>query len=100
METDTWQRVERTDDGYRIGNVIVGAVHPEESCAGQVCVMHNPTRHHMSSWNLLWRDDRQIVERICEHGVGHPDPDQWPHWRRTRHMYEQVHGCCGCCRAF
>ena len=69
-----------------------------ETCAAG-CVVHNPTAHHMRWWPLLWRDDRGIFERICpEHGVGHPDPDQFPYWRATDRMWEAVHGCCGCCR--
>lgn len=44
---------------------------------------------------MNWRDDTGVMERVCAHGVGHPDPDQpWPagDWR-------WVHGCCGCCLA-
>lgn len=102
METEQWIRVEETDEGYRIGGALVTNVHSRAQCAAHdaACVMHNPTEHHMSSWTQLWREDRKIVERMCGHGVGHPDPDQWPHWQRTNRMYEQVHGCCGCCRAF
>lgn len=42
-----------------------------------------------------WRPDRGIMERVCEHGVGHPDPDdvkvQAGGWTET------IHGCDGCC---
>lgn len=96
METSRWQHVRATDDGYLVGTTLVNCVHAKSDCSG-VCVMHNPTEHNMSTWPLLWRNDRKIVERLCQHGVGHPDPDQWPHWQRTNRMYEQVHGCCGCC---
>jgi hypothetical protein len=32
------------------------------------------------------------MERICEHGIGHPDPDQI-----MRDEAGWVHGCDGCC---
>jgi hypothetical protein len=42
------------------------------------------------------------MERICPHGVGHPDPD---HLAFVEERYgtdeasvESVHGCDGCCR--
>jgi len=50
----------------------------------------------MSEWPIIWRDDRATFERICEHGVGHPDPDQFPFWEETNQMYQAVHGCDGC----
>lgn len=72
-------------------------VHDESFCAGRVCIVHNSTEHHMVEWQLHWRDDRGIFERICEHGIGHPDPDQFPYWRGTHQMYQAVHGCDFCC---
>lgn len=61
------------------------------------CVIHNPTLHHMRLWPLHWRDDRGIFERICEHGTGHPDPDQLDYWKSIGKEAESIHGCCGCC---
>ena len=72
-------------------------VHPRAACAGEPCVVHNPTDHPLRSWPLLWRGDRGIFERVCEHGVGHPDPDQFVYWDRTGQPWQRVHGCCGCC---
>lgn len=72
-------------------------VHPETLCRGRVCVIHNPTDHHMRTWPLHWRGDRAIFERICKHGTGHPDPDQFPYWERTGQPWQKVHGCDGCC---
>lgn len=83
----------------RVEGINLTKVHPMDNCAGRPCVIHNPTEHHMRRWELLWRDDRQIFERLCvRHGVGHPDPDQFDYWRETRQMWQAVHGCCGCCR--
>ena len=78
-------------------------VHPIEKCEGQACCIHNPSEHHMLTWPQLWRQDRQLMERICEHGVGHPDPDHMSYFR-SRYgdevaWGEGVHGCCGCCIA-
>jgi hypothetical protein len=53
------------------------------------CPIHWPSQHHMRSWPQHWRVDRGIIERLCDHGVGHPDPDD-----KSR---DKIHGCCGCC---
>jgi len=56
------------------------------------CVVHHPSQHPMRMWPMHWRMDRYIVERICPHGIGHPDPDQiFPIDDDGRH------GCDGCC---
>ena len=51
----------------------------------------------MRTWRLHWRGDRGIFERICQHGVGHPDPDQFEFWRVTGQEWQGVHGCDMCC---
>ncbi|MDO5535467.1 MAG: hypothetical protein Q4F65_12570 [Propionibacteriaceae bacterium] len=71
--------------------------HDESRCAGQVCVIHNPTDHHLRHLPLIWRHDRRIFERVCPHGVGHPDPDHLPHWEAMGWESIAVHGCDGCC---
>lgn len=75
-------------------------VHDESDCEDQpACIIHRPTEHHMSDWPLHWRGDRGIFERICSHGVGHPDPDQFYYWqKRDGNLTEAVHGCCFCCQ--
>lgn len=74
-------------------------VHPESKCAGRVCVIHNPTDHHMRTWPMNWRGDRGIIERICKHHVGHYDPDHMPLWKSLGLEDNAIHGCChaGCC---
>ncbi|WP_169807239.1 hypothetical protein [Herbidospora cretacea] len=56
----------------------------------------------MVSWRQGWRSDRGLMERLCRHGVGHPDPDDIDRKRRARGddfaWAEAVHGCDGCCR--
>jgi hypothetical protein len=38
------------------------------------------------------------MERICPHGVGHPDPDDAAYHIRIGQGYKTIHGCDGCCR--
>lgn len=64
-------------------------VHPPDACAGARCPIHNLTDHHMRSFPQHWRGDKSEMERICPHGVGHPDPDDL--------FAHDVHGCDGCC---
>lgn len=80
-------------DGSELKNV-----HKDSRCAGRTCIIHNPTDHHMVDWRLHWRDDRAIFERICDHDIGHPDPDQFEFWTLYDMQAEGTHGCDGCCR--
>ena len=64
-------------------------VHPSTACAGERCCIHRPSPHHMRGWAMNWRPDRHLMERLCPHGVGHPDPDDT--------NPDGVHGCDGCC---
>lgn len=73
-------------------------IHDETECSG-TCPFHNPSAHKMRDWPMTVRTDRNaLVERLCEHGVGHPDPDS------TRYLTALwpgggfgIHGCDGCC---
>ena len=89
------------NDAGRVG-VIGLRTHSAEACDPRwPCPIHRPSAHHMAAWPMVWRSDRGLLERTCEHGVGHPDPD---HVARTRRMHgddaawgEGIHGCDGCC---
>jgi hypothetical protein len=86
--------------GIQIGETKL-RVHNRKLCEGQACSVHNPSSHHMNTWSLNWRGDRRIMERLCVHGIGHPDPDDCA-YRKTRDgkNYDPgVHGCDGCCIA-
>lgn len=75
-------------------NEILYGVHNKDLCRDDICTIHNMTDHSMRSFPQHWRGDRGIMERICPHGVGHPDPDDF----HVRFRYgEGVHGCDGCC---
>lgn len=68
-------------------------IHDITQCQPNPCTIHNKTDHHMRQWPQHWRSDRAIMERICPHGIGHPDPDSpWPN-----NSHQWVHGCDGCC---
>jgi hypothetical protein len=75
--------------------------HPAGTCGGENCTVHNRSDHSMRAFRQLWRDDRGIMERLCPHGVGHPDPDEEDFWAKKYgpDNYMGVHGCDGCCRS-
>lgn len=91
----------------RVGEVVLSggqrlvSVHSKSSCEGEYCSIHNPSDHHMRGFKQVWRSDRSLMERICHHGVGHPDPDHMDWVRRVFGdeicEVEGIHGCCGCC---
>jgi len=72
-----------------VGGQQIRNVHSRFHCRGGTCSIHSPSNHHMRDWTMNFRGDRGIMERICQHGIGHPDPDD-----PSRDM---VHGCDGCC---
>lgn len=77
--------------------VVVPGFHRPEFCEHDACPIHHPSAHHMRDWPLNWRGDRQLMERICPHGVGHPDPDHMHRAERLTGEADGVHGCDGCC---
>jgi hypothetical protein len=87
MSTKIEYTLENTDQ-------VIMQVHDPSDCAGRPCTIHNRTDHHMRSWPQHWRHDRGIMERICEHGVGHPDPDDYA---ILNGLDKGIHGCDGCC---
>lgn len=74
-------------------SVYLSNVHPTTVCEGHRCPLHNRSDHPMRDFPQQWRPDRRILERICPHGVAHPDPDL--NFPSTSH--EWIHGCDGCC---
>lgn len=80
----------------------IEGVHPRSAdCDRHGCAIHNPTDHPLRDWPTNWRADMRTMERICEHGIGHPDPDDLAYRRRTAGVaatrMDGVHGCDGCC---
>jgi hypothetical protein len=74
--------------------------HKPEQCAGQICVLHNPAEGAWRDCTVLWRGDRGIFERLCEHRCGHPDPSQYAFWESTGQEWQLLHGCDGCCEGW
>ena len=86
--------------GFGVGKVTLH-VHPKGECAGPNCVIHNPSHHPLSDAPLHWRADTSTMERICPHGVGHPDPDDIAFKASVDPEAAEwfgVHGCDGCCQ--
>jgi hypothetical protein len=75
-------------------STVVLIAHNAGDCMGDVCSLHKRSDHLMRGFEQSWRSDRGIMERICIHGVGHPDPDDY---KCMNDEYERVHGCDGCC---
>lgn len=73
-------------------------VHDPADCEGRGCGIHNrPSDHPLKDAPMYWRTDRGILERICVHGVGHPDHDSAEYLTSIGKSYENIHGCDGCC---
>lgn len=81
--------------------------HRKDACTGPPCVIHSPSDHPLKGAPLFWRPERMLMERVCEHGVHHPDPDDRSHWERRigddpisrgfldlRIEHEDCDGCC------
>ena len=77
-------------------------IHDPHYCLGQRCVFHRPSLHSMLLWPINIRSCAfdsvpGLVERLCPHGVGHPDPDSAAYFERSG-TDASTHGCDGCCR--
>lgn len=72
-------------------------VHKREGCV-LPCPFHGPSDHPLKDAPMCLRMDKSgLVERICEHGVGHDDPDSVAYLQKHGNMWAGVHGCDGCC---
>lgn len=72
-------------------------IHSKSACTGY-CPFHNPSDHPLKDAEIHIRSDKDmLVERICEHGIGHDDPDSVAYFHSKGKMWAGVHGCDGCC---
>jgi len=91
---------ETTHDGLRTTRMQLEhsvwdmACHDMGTCVEEYCTLHNRSNHSMRDFPQHWRGDRGIMERICTHGIGHPDPDEY---KIIKGMDNGTHGCDGCC---
>lgn len=86
-------------------------IHDEDECsalsakgkfkAAVYCPFDKPSDHKMVGWPMDIRLDafaRGLVERMCPHGVGHPDPDSVQFMvTASKQRSWGTHGCDGCC---
>jgi len=73
-------------------------VHSPANCEGRGCAVHDhPSDHSLKAAPMSWHMDRNILERLCTHGVGHPDHDSAIYLASIGQDYENVHDCDGCC---
>lgn len=73
-------------------------IHDKENCESP-CPFHSPSEHPLNKAKIHLRDDKGfLVERICEHGVGHDDPDSVAYFHKHGQTWAGVHGCDGCCQ--
>lgn len=73
--------------------------HGPSSCVGDhPCAIHNTASDHpLSEAPLYWRSDIGLLERICGHGVGHPDFDSTKWLESVGEDSKSSHACDGCC---
>lgn len=72
-------------------------VHDKAVCEPP-CPFHAPSDHPLNEAKIHIRVDKAfLVERICEHGIGHDDPDSVAFMKRHGQSWAGVHGCDGCC---
>lgn len=89
-----------TDKWTINGTQRYGNLHPYNVCQGRPCIVHNPTLDWVANregWPYLQRETG-LFERICEHGIGHPDKDGLYYLvEELGQKHWEIHGCCGCC---
>jgi len=73
-------------------------IHHRDLCKGEKCCFHNPSDHPLKDAPMYIRYDKgALVERMCEHGIGHDDPDSVAYFHRQGEKWAGIHGCDGCC---
>lgn len=95
----TWSQEKFTDDAD-----VIWWVHKREVCEGTYCAIHNPSEHPLKDAPIVLRHaspfsfkPHGFVERMCEHGIGHSDPDSVAFYTRNGNKGHGMHGCDGCC---
>lgn len=88
-------------------NGVEGALlrsHEATECALPYCAIHNPSEHPLRYAPQQWRNDLRMLERVCQHGFGHPDVDNLDYifqmFGETAAAHASVHTCDGCCGLF
>ena len=88
------------DEGRTVSGAVV-VTHNDGHCPLRYCAIHRPSAHHLVGAPLQWREGTGRMERICGHGIAHPDEDflDWVQARRglLEAAVAGVHDCDGCC---
>jgi hypothetical protein len=86
-----------THDQWTDDDGVVWWVHRwKRTCVDDGCAIHCPTAHHMLDWPMVMRSDT-LIERLCNHGLKHPDPDSLRFFRSVGKFEIGEHTCDGCC---
>lgn len=90
-----------SDADGRVVNDAVVVTHDDGCCPLRYCAIHRPSAHHLVDAPMQWREDTARMERICRHGVAHPDEDFLDWVQAMGGLLEaavaDVHACDGCC---
>jgi hypothetical protein len=76
-------------------DMVFKRAHSKGSCRGPYCTIHNRSDHHMRSFPQIWNPMIFCMQRVCTHGIGHPDPDEINNDVVVKIDHET--NCCGCC---
>lgn len=76
-------------------DMVLKNVHAQGKCRGSYCTIHWRSDHHMRSWPQVFNPMVIAMERVCEHGIGHTDPDEINNDVVVR--FEHDSKCDGCC---
>lgn len=75
--------------------------HHEDKCSGQYCSIHNPSKHLLWEAPTVWDNENKMMNRVCTHGVSHPDYDDVTYnvgilgKDEASHVEHECDGCCG-----
>lgn len=74
--------------------------HNPRLCEGRGCAIHNhPSGHRLNMQPMVWANENgeAVLERICVHGIHHPDADSAVYLESVGQEYLNEHDCDGCC---
>lgn len=68
-------------------------VHDAGTCLKEYCTIHNWSDHPLKAAPQRWNETKGLMERVCKHGVSHPDADEIG----LQYGDRADHVCDGCC---
>lgn len=85
------------------GTAYLNPIFIHATCTG-FCPFHKRSGHPLRSAPMAWRENLGRVDRVCPHGVIHPDTDSLGYLRKT-HLWDTIsindpqhrEDCDGCC---